>query len=111
MTAVSRGADFAPVVLAYVLCVMAGALVLVGQLFAPPWDAFWADVAATLVVFGFSRRYRNSSFYDPYWSVIPPLLALYWMWRGGAGADPRAWLVTVLVWLWAIRLTVNWGTF
>ena len=38
-----------------------------------------ADLIATAVIFGFSRAYRNSSVYDAYWSVIPPLLALWWM--------------------------------
>jgi steroid 5-alpha reductase family enzyme len=33
---------------------------------------------ATVVIFGFSRWFNNSSFYDAYWSIIPPLLALYW---------------------------------
>ena len=38
---------------------------------------------ATLVVFAFSRAYRNSSFYDAYWSVIPPLLLFYWWSQAG----------------------------
>jgi hypothetical protein len=40
-------------------------------------DTLVADVLATLVVFAFSRAYRNSSFYDAYCSVIPPLLTFY----------------------------------
>jgi len=72
---------FAPIVLSYALCIAAGAAVLFGLHLPQAWDAFAADVAATLVIFAFSLRYRNSSFYDAYWSVIPPLLAVYWMWR------------------------------
>ena len=45
---------------------------------SPIWDMFWADIAATIAIFVFSRVYKNSSFYDAYWSVIPPLIALYW---------------------------------
>ena len=105
----ARPADFAPIVLAYAAAVAAGAALMALTWLPQPWDAFWADVLATLVVFAFSRRYRNSSFYDPYWSVIPPLLAAWWMWRNGAAADARAWLVMILVWLWAIRLTANWA--
>ena len=41
----------------------------------PVHAAFRADVAATLVVFLFSLLYRNSSFYDAYWSVAPPIPA------------------------------------
>ncbi len=102
--------DFTPIIIAYLLCIAAGTAVLLGLHIAAPWDAFVADVIATLVIFAFSRGYSNSSFYDAYWSVIPPLLALYWMWRHPQSMnDPRAWLVTVLVWLWAIRLTTNWS--
>ena len=103
-------ADFAPIVLSYALCIAAGAAVLFGMKLAQPWDAFVADVVATLVIFRFSLRHRNSSFYDAYWSVIPPLLAMYWMWsHPGSGQSPRAMLVMALVWLWAIRLTTNWS--
>lgn len=101
--------DFAPVMLAYALGLAAAGLLLALAAPPQPWGAFWADVLATLVVFAFSRRYRNSSFYDPYWSVIPPLLAMYWLGRYGAAADPRAWLVVTLVWLWGFRLTLNWA--
>ena len=72
-------------------------------------DAFIADVLATLVIFGFSRAYRNSSFYDAFWSVIPPLLLVYWWSQAGPGVDQlRCWLVAIVVLLWAIRLTGNW---
>ena len=80
---------------------------------SPLWNMFWADIAATVAIFVFSRLYKNSSFYDAYWSVIPPLIALYWAMTSTAqGIDvTRAWLVVILVWLWGIRLTANWATF
>ncbi|KAA8958155.1 MAG: DUF1295 domain-containing protein [Mycobacterium sp.] len=72
-------------------------------------DSLVADLLATVVVFGFSRAYRNSSVYDAYWSVIPPLLTCYWWARGGLGVEQlRCWLVTVLVVVWSVRLTGNW---
>ena len=107
----SRAGAFALIVLAYVICIGAGADVLVVVDWPAPWDLLAADVVATFVIFGFSRAYRNSSFYDAYWSVLPPLFALWWMWQHGMSADPRALLVTVLVWFWGIRLTANWATF
>jgi len=108
----ARKADFAPIVLSYLLCIAAAAAVLFGLDLAAPWDAFAADVLATVVIFGFSYAYKNSSFYDAYWSVIPPLLALYWMWRHpGMEQQPRALVVAGLVWLWAIRLTTNWSVY
>ena len=104
-------ADFGPVLLAYLLCTAAAAAAVFGLDLPQPWDTLAADLVATLVIFGYSLRYRNSSFYDAYWSVIPPLLAVYWMWAHApqAVASPRAWLVMALVWLWAIRLTTNWA--
>ncbi|MDP3858150.1 MAG: DUF1295 domain-containing protein [Stagnimonas sp.] len=103
--------DWIPIYLAYALCIAAGGAVLRYAGLPQPWDALVADLVATAVIFAFSYRYKNSSFYDAYWSVIPPLLALYWYYGNpAAGVDgSRAAMVVGLVWLWAIRLTVNWG--
>jgi steroid 5-alpha reductase family enzyme len=68
-----------------------------------------ADLAATAAVFAFSLAFDNSSFYDPYWSVAPVALALYWIGTAGAGVrGPRQGMVLALVVCWAIRLTWNW---
>ena len=69
-----------------------------------------ADVAATLVVFAFSTVFRNSSFYDPYWSVAPVVIAVYWAATPAVvGVDiVRQLVVVLLVLLWAVRLTYNW---
>src|SRR5215471_12336792 len=71
-----------------------------------------ADLAATIVVFIFSVLTNNSSMYDPYWSVAPVLIALFWLLQpGSAGfASPRHVLIFTLLCLWAIRLTTNWAT-
>ena len=109
--------------LAYVVTLGVGWITLIALGQSPIWDMFWADIAATVAIFIFSRLYKNSSFYDAYWSVIPPLIALYWALEATAIEataieatavavdDTRAWLVIVLVWLWGIRLTVNWATY
>jgi steroid 5-alpha reductase family enzyme len=100
------------IVVAYAFCIVAGAAVLWLGHWPQPWDALVADVVATVVIFGFSLRYKNSSFYDAYWSVIPPLLAVYWFEANHADANSvRVLLVMGLVWLWAIRLTANWATY
>ncbi len=99
------------VTVAYVVAVAVGAAWLLwgpstGSLLL---DAFVADVLATLVIFVFSRIYRNSSFYDAFWSVIPPLLLIYWWAAGPLGLDSlRCWLATIVVMYWAVRLTGNW---
>ena len=99
------------VAVAYVVAIAVGA----GWLYwGPSTDRMWldtliADVLATLVIFVFSRAYRNSSFYDAYWSVIPPLLLFYWWSQAAPDVDPlRCWLVAGVVLFWAIRLTGNW---
>jgi steroid 5-alpha reductase family enzyme len=72
-----------------------------------------ADLAATVVVFAFSVRHDNSSIYDPYWSVAPIPIALYWASGAGGGSGLRRGWVLAIVCLWAVRLTVNqlarWG--
>lgn len=70
-----------------------------------------ADVAATVIVFGFSVALDNSSLYDPYWSVGPIALAGFWLLvPGAAEADlARQALVFGLVALWGLRLTWNWA--
>ncbi len=72
------------------------------------WNTLIADVAATLFVFAASFLTRNSSIYDPYWSVAPPLIAIYWFTAiGGSDLSTREWLAFGLVTLWALRLTFN----
>jgi len=108
----SKAQSLVLVTVAYVVAVAVGAAWLVwgpsatGSLLL---DAFIADVLATLVIFIFSRAYRNSSFYDAFWSVIPPLLLVYWWAAGPLGLDSlRCWLVAIVVVYWAVRLTGNW---
>jgi steroid 5-alpha reductase family enzyme len=107
----SKAASLAIVTLAYVVAIaVAAAWLIWGPTTGRLWlDTLIADLLATLVVFAFSRAYRNSSFYDAYWSVIPPLLLFYWWSQAGPGVDElRAVLVATVVMLWAVRLTGNW---
>ena len=75
--------------------------------------AFVADLVATVVIFALSMVLANSSLYDPYWSVAPPVVAVAWALTSpdglGDGATARQVVVNVLVALWAIRLTGNWA--
>lgn len=65
------------------------------------------DVVATVVVFIFSIAFHNSSLYDPYWSVAPPLIALFWIKNGFN--QLAAYLMLFAILFWAIRLTLNWA--
>ena len=70
-----------------------------------------ADLAATLAIFGFSFAFRNSSFYDAYWSVAPPAILGYWVYSAGTPEIDvlRRSACITLVALWAFRLTYNWA--
>jgi steroid 5-alpha reductase family enzyme len=78
------------------------------------WNTFWkaaaADVAATFVVFAFSRGLKCSSMYDAYWSIAPIVIVLYWVFTAEEGVHPvRVGAVLFLVSWWGIRLTYNWA--
>ena len=63
---------------------------------------------ATLVVFGFSRAFDNSSFYDAYWSVGPPALAVYWLVEAPS-VSLRGWCALGVLAVWGARLTWSWA--
>ena len=67
-----------------------------------------ADIAATVIIFIFSIIYNNSSIYDPYWSVVPPVIAIYLMKLSPDGDHIRQLTILALVLFWSIRLTLNW---
>ncbi|HLG75184.1 MAG TPA: hypothetical protein VKX46_02145, partial [Ktedonobacteraceae bacterium] len=65
------------VIAAYVLAGLVAVGIGVWLHAAPPLAVVGlADLAATLVIFIFSVITRNSSMYDPYWSVAPVPIAL-----------------------------------
>ena len=104
---------FAWVTLAYVVAIAVAGLTL--RFLPTDWHVMSrmavADLAATIVVFVFSRGLNNSSLYDAYWSVAPMVIAI-WLALGpgrGRGLDARQALVLSLVSLYGIRLTYNWA--
>ena len=107
----SKGASVARVAIAYTIALaVAGVWLAVGPDTGRLWlDGLIADLLATLVVFAASRLHHNSSFYDAYWSVLPPFLAAYW-WAAASPDvnDTRNWLVLAVIVVWSVRLTGNW---
>jgi steroid 5-alpha reductase family enzyme len=107
---VGRGGSFAVVAGAYAVALAvalaAGAL---SDLHPLTTVAVGMGVAA-LTIFGFSRALNNSSMFDAYWSVVPPVVALYLVSVAAPGVPAgRQVTVTVLVFAWGIRLTANWA--
>ena len=76
---------------------------------ASPCGAFFiADVVATIFVWASGLMYKNVSVYDPYWSVLPPVLLTAWAIHTGTFGLVGI-LLLIAIWYWAIRLTGNWA--
>ena len=71
--------DLIPVSIAYAVTIFGAAITLYVCQSGFLLNALWAALVGTVIIFAFGRYYKNSSFYDAYWSVIPPLLAVYWL--------------------------------
>ena len=69
-----------------------------------------ADVSATLIIWIFSLILKNASLYDPYWSVIPPIILILTYFYLGNALSFSVFLMLLAVTLWAIRLTYNWAS-
>jgi len=67
------------------------------------------DFVGTVIIFSYSLILKNSSMYDPYWSVAPIIILLYLlMIIDIAAINPRLILVMIIVTYWGMRLTMNW---
>lgn len=111
MSTYTKSQSFFWITVAYLCAYIAGGLWLYffGLNEATLMHAFIADTIATIVIFIFSRIFNNSSFYDAFWSVTPPLLMLYWwLTRDVNTNDTRNMLLAIVMVYWAVRLTWNW---
>ncbi len=68
-----------------------------------------SDIAATIVVFIANLIFKNASVYDPYWSVLPPFIAIGYYYFSKTAFNPLHLIVLLPLLIWAIRLTVNWA--
>lgn len=104
----SKAISLVIIILIYIITGLLG--LMVGKYL--PFNLFLniliADIFATIIVFIFAVILRNSSVYDPYWSVAPLFIAIalcifY--------APPNAVniLLLVTISLWGVRLTLNWA--
>ena len=66
-------------------------------------------VEGTIFIYVLSVLFKNSSWYDAFWSVIPVVLGIFcWIDVNAAGNGLRALLMFSCLLFWAIRLTYNW---
>jgi steroid 5-alpha reductase family enzyme len=106
----TRGFSFFIIGLIYIVSISVGVITFLIFENLPDIARFFvADVCATLVIFICSLILKNASLYDPYWSVIPPLLlvgaAVYYQ-----TSSFSVILVIASLSIWAIRLTYNWAS-
>lgn len=106
----SKRLSFIVILLIYLVAICGGVVVFFSvDNILDIYRFFLADIAATLIIYLCSVILKNASLYDPYWSVIPPLLLV------GAALYYNAFGVSVLLMLfvlsvWGIRLTYNWAS-
>lgn len=73
------------------------------------FSTLWGDIAATIIVWLGGILFKNSSLYDPYWSVAPLVIVPFWLlYRQDPLAVPDL-LLLLAVFIWGIRLTLNWA--
>lgn len=98
------------ILIIYLIVIIAGTAVYLWLSFTLPLlvRVLIADVTATLLIWLLSLILKNASLYDPYWSVIPPVILFFVMMAEKTFTPPLVVLLSALS-LWAIRLTYNWG--
>lgn len=106
----ARSRSFLIVTIHYLISIIIGWLTYRVSIpfMCPLWALFVADAVATIYIWILGLFYRNVSFYDPYWSVAPPLFLTAWSVAQGTPTMANLMLLFA-VWFWAIRLTANWA--
>jgi steroid 5-alpha reductase family enzyme len=109
----ARAGSFAVIAGVYAVAVSAAWLVFqrAGDAGGHPVAAMALGLAAsTGVTWLATRVFDNGSVFDPWWSVLPPVVAAYFTSLSPhADATPRQVAVHAVVWFWAARLTLNWA--
>jgi steroid 5-alpha reductase family enzyme len=72
-----------------------------------PINLFIADTVSTVVCFIFSLIFKNSSVYDPYWSVAPIFVVVIFAFYSKLTIYTVILLIAIC--FWGVRLTANWA--
>ena len=100
-----RAASFGWIALVYAVACGVAWLVM-ASLAARPVLAMGAGMLASVAVtYGASLWLRNGSVFDPWWSVLPPVVVLQLV----AAWTPLTVACVLVVFTWAVRLTLNWA--
>ena len=74
------------------------------------YATFAADIIATLIVWIFGVITKNSSLYDPYWSIASMVIIPCWIFLKGSPVTIVDILFYLSVLFWGTRLTYNWAS-
>jgi len=107
MAKLSKGLSLLIVLAAYTAAFFVGLAVYALMPGLPIWRFLGADAAATVVIYVLSLIFKNSSLYDPYWSIAPSVLFICFVWDKGYANTSDMLLLAVLL-FWGLRLTINW---
>lgn len=86
----------------------------INQMYSP-FANIWLEilllhVIATVIIYIGSVIHKNSSLYDPFWSVAPIPIVLYFCFFHDTNISViNSLLISVPILIWAIRLTRNWA--
>ena len=72
-------------------------------------NLFMADVIATIFIWLVGLWLKNASLYDPYWSVIPPIIVFLYALDKNYTWTTVSTLAMIGISFWSIRLTLNWA--
>lgn len=103
----NRAFSYIIITIVYILATLAGVFVYRSLDFDWWLRLLVADAVATAVTFVFSLIFSNASVYDPYWSVQP--IVILTAFAVGKALTPMRLMLLLAVYLWGIRLTLNWA--
>ena len=89
------------------------AIAFVGGYFSSIWigniyyQLAFMDIVATLIIWVFSIVIKNTSLYDPYWSLTPWALATYLLFVSKV-SNVYTFILYIVFSIWSWRLTINW---
>ena len=89
------------------------AIAFVGGYFSSIWidniyyQLAFMDIVATLIIWVFSIVLKNTSLYDPYWSLTPWVIATYLLFAYKVH-NVYTFILYVAFSIWSWRLTINW---
>jgi steroid 5-alpha reductase family enzyme len=72
-------------------------------------DILIANITATLYIYLAGIILKNASLYDPYWSVMPPVILIFFSFVWGNAFQFHIIIMNAAVLIWSIRLTFNWA--